>query len=71
MFLTHGHIIVVFFLVSKYQAQTDEGKKTKMMMIGMVFVFAWMFGTPYLKEQRFSIAYKGTKVYESDQLVED
>jgi hypothetical protein len=55
LFLTHGHIVVVFFLVSKYQSEQDQGRKTKLMMLGMVLVFGWMMGSPYLKTQRLGL----------------
>lgn len=54
-FLAHGHMLVVFFLVSKYQAEQDQGKKTKLMMLGMLLVFGWMIATPYLKPQRLGL----------------
>lgn len=64
MFLTHGHVLVVFFLVNKYQAEQDQGRKTKIMIFGMLLVFGWMFATPYLKTQRLGLEYKGQKIYE-------
>lgn len=66
MFLTHGHMIVVFFLVSRHQAEQDQSKKTKIMMLGMVLVFGWMFLAPNLKTQRLGIEYKGVRVYQKD-----
>ncbi len=55
MFLTHGHMLVVFFLVSKYQAENDQSRKTKLMAFGMILVFGWMFFSPYLKTQRLGL----------------
>jgi len=66
MFLSHGHTLVVFFLISKYQAETDQSKKTKIMMGGMLLVLCWLFGTPYLKTQRLALEYQGQRVYQSD-----
>lgn len=66
MFFNHGHMLVVFFLVSRYQAEQDQGKKTKLMLLGMVLVFGWMMATPYLKPQRLGLQYKGQKIYERD-----
>jgi uncharacterized membrane protein len=66
LFLSHGHMIVVFFLVSRYQAEQDQGRKTKLMILGMVLVFGWMIATPYLKTQRLGLEYKGVKVYEKN-----
>lgn len=54
-FLTHGHMLVVFFLVSKYQSEQDQGRKTKIMIGGMLLVFIWMMGTPYLRTQRLGL----------------
>lgn len=54
-FLTHGHMLVVFFLVSKYQSEQDQGRKTKIMIVGMLLVFVWMMGTPYLRTQRLGM----------------
>lgn len=66
MFLTHGHMLVVFFLVSKYQAEQDQGKKTKLMILGMVLVFGWMMATPHLKTKRLGLEYRGQKIYQKD-----
>mgnify|MGYP000892021138 FL=1 len=55
MFLTHGHMIVVFFLVSRYQSETDQSKKTKWMILGMALVFGWMFLSPQLKPKRIGL----------------
>lgn len=66
MFLTHGHMLVVFFLVSKYQSEQDQGRKTKIMMLGMLVVFGWMFATPYLKTQRLGLEYRGQIIYQKD-----
>lgn len=66
MFLTHGHMLVVFFLVSKYQSEQDQGRKTKIMMLGMLVVFGWMFATPYLKTQRLGLEYRGQMIYQKD-----
>lgn len=66
MFLTHGHMLVVFFLVSKYQSEQDQGRKTKLMMLGMLLVFGWMMGSPYLRTQRLGLEYKGQKIYIKD-----
>ncbi|CAM6006148.1 unnamed protein product [Sphagnum balticum] len=71
LFLTHGHIMVVFFLVGKYQSEQDQARKTKLMGIGMVLVIAWMFLTPYIKPQRFALEYKGVKTLESEVFVEE
>lgn len=35
-------------------------------MIGMVLVFGWMMGAPYLRTQRLGLEYKGQKVYQKD-----
>ena len=64
MFLKHGHLIVVFFLVSRYQSEQDQSRKTKLMGFGMVLVIAWMFLTPYIKTKRLGLEYKGVRVYE-------
>jgi len=49
-------MLVVFFLVSKYQnPQNDQGQKTKIMMIGMVLVIGWMFFAPHLKPQKLAL----------------
>jgi hypothetical protein len=66
MFLTHGHMIVVFFLVSRYQAEQEQGRKTKIMMLGMLLVFGWMFLTPHLKTQRLGLEFRGQKIYQHD-----
>ena len=63
MFLTHGHMVVVFFLVSRYQSETDQSKKTKWMILGMALVFGWMFLAPNLKPKRLGLEFKGVKVY--------
>ena len=66
MFLTHGHVLVVFFLVNKYQAEQEQGRKTKIMIFGMLLVFGWMFASPSLRTQRLGLEYKGVKIYEKD-----
>ena len=55
LFLTHGHMLVVFLLVSKFQGEQDQSKKTKLMILGMVLVFGWMFLSPQLKTQRLGL----------------
>lgn len=55
MFLTHGHMLVVFLMVSKYQNEQDQSKKTKLMILGMVLVFGWMFVSPQLKTRRLGL----------------
>ncbi len=59
-------MVVVFLLVSKYQGEQDQGKKTKLMLIGMGLVFVWMMATPHLKTQRLGLEYKGQKIYQKD-----
>lgn len=71
MFLTHGHMLVVFFLVSKYQSEQDQSKKTKLMILGMALVFGWMFFTPQLKTKRVGLEYKGVIVYQRDTFIKD
>ena len=71
MFLTHGHILVVFFLVSKYQSEEDQSKKTKWMILGMILVFGWMFLSPSLKTQRLGLEYRGVVVYQKDTFTKD
>lgn len=71
LFLTHGHILVVFFLVSRYQSEQEQSAKTKLMILGMVVVFGWMFLTPHLKTQRLALDYKGQRVYEKDVFIAD
>ena len=41
------------------------------MMIGMVLVFAWMFGAPYLRTQRLGLQYKGQIVYQKNTFDSD
>jgi hypothetical protein len=71
LFLQHGHMLVVFFLVSKYQAEQDPSKKSKIMILGMGLVFAWMFFIPSLKTQRLGLEYKGLQVYQSDAFLKE
>jgi hypothetical protein len=62
-------MIVVFFLVSKYQAEQDQGRKTKLMIFGMILVFGWMFASPHLRSKKLGLQYKGQKIYENDVFV--
>lgn len=71
LFLTHGHMVVVFFLVSRHQAEQDQSKKMKIMMLGMALVFGWMFLSPQLKTQRLGLEYKGVRVYQKDDFDKD
>jgi hypothetical protein len=71
MFLTHGHMLVVFFLVSKYQAEQDQSRKTKIMIVGMVLVFGWMFLSPNIKTKRIGLEYQGHLVYQRDDFAHD
>ena len=71
MFLTHGHMVLVFLMISKYQGEQDQSKKTKLMIIGMVLVFGWMFVSPQLKTRRVGLEYKGVVVYQRDEFNKD
>jgi hypothetical protein len=59
----------VFFLVSKYQSEQDQGRKTKLMIIGMVLVVGWMFLTPHIRTQRLALDFKGQRVYQKDVFI--
>ena len=71
LFLTHGHVLVVFFLMSRYQSSNNESSKTKVMMVGMVLVLAWLFASPHLKTERLGLEYKGQQVYTADEFYEE
>ena len=71
MFLTHGHMVLVFLMISKYQGEQDQSKKTKLMILGMVLVFGWMFVSPQLKTRRVGLEYKGVVVYQRDEFNKD
>ncbi len=71
LFLTHGHILVVFFMVSRYQSEQDQSKKTKLMIVGMVLVFGWMFFIPQFKTKRLGLEYKGVVVYQRDTFIKE
>ena len=64
-------MLVVFFLVSKYQAEQDQSSKTKIMILGMVLVFGWMFASPHLKTKRLGLEYQGHLVYQRDTFSKD
>ena len=64
-------MLVVFFLVSRYQAEQDQSRKMKIMGIGMLLVFGWMFFMPTLKTQRIGLEYKGVQVYMRDEFRKD
>ena len=71
MFLTHGHMLITFFLVSRYQSEQDQSRKMKIMLLGMVGVFGWMFGSPHFKTQRLGLEYKGVRVYQREEFIKE
>jgi len=71
MIANWGHMVLIFFFMSKHKSETDEGKKKKIMIVGALAVVAWFYFSPQLKPQRFAVEVNGSKVYEKDYLIEE
>lgn len=41
--------------MTKHRNETDQGAKTKIMIVGALAVVAWFYFSPQLKPQRFAI----------------
>lgn len=62
-------MLIVYFLMNKYQTETDGGMKTKIMIVGVLLTIGWFLGTPYIKPQRIALQVNGRITYERDTII--
>ena len=55
--------------MNKYKSETNDANKKKIMFLGAILVFGWMFAGSYLKPQRVSIEFENVEIYQSDRIV--
>ncbi len=61
-----GHMVLIYFLLNKYKAETDDQNKKKIMIGGALAVLAWFYVSAQLKPQAVAIEVHGSKVYDRD-----
>ncbi len=69
MLLNYGHMIVMWFMMTKYKAEQNESNKKKIMILGFVLVFGWMIAGNVFKPQSITIEYENKEMYSSDTIV--
>lgn len=70
MIFNWGHMVLIYFLLNKYKAETDDQKKKKIMIGGALAVLAWFYFSSQLKPQAVAIEVHGSKVYDRDYFSE-
>jgi hypothetical protein len=66
MVFNWGHIILIYFLMSKYKMETDDGKKKKIMIGGALAVVVWFYASSQFRPQALGVEVHGSKVYDKD-----
>lgn len=63
-------MVIIFFFMSKYQSETNDATKKKIMIVGALLVVGWFYVSAQMKPQRLGIEVHGSKVYDKDYFIE-
>ena len=55
MIVNWGHVILFYFLLTKYKSETDESMKKKILIGGAIAVFGWFYISANMKPQRLAL----------------
>ncbi len=66
MIFNWGHIVLIYFLMTKYKTETNDATKKKIMIGGALAVVAWFYLSSQFRPQALAVEVHGSKVYDRD-----